>query len=783
MGANNRLGVYLSNTTFATLVGLVCPWWVENFYRTITEDHSRAYNASVDASTPDDPMNSSSSTTPPLPPGKLNHASSSSREAMELNIFPLDELSNTNLKQFQHLEHGRSFDNVPTLISDGELLISAGPLLMLAKASQKDSLYPYPAVDESPAHYGRNINGMSSADNSCVSFTDPESKNIFYYFTAQQAWNVLRTRASPDLHARFNRFLAVFRRGGSGKKRSTSNFSPETPISSGGSENSTNDGNSSIRQSKRRKNLSSETPSPTPTTNLYQSNPHFGGNNNNSNFLNNNTAPQPPGSIPNRLYPFPSLNSLPPLSYELEQMKEMVDDVLKDPTCRGFFAEALLDHEYATCVLGPKLRQLYEVSVPTQLAMLQYLRHGCLLSNESMHGFSDLAKSLSEVYCPKPFVNGDMFARMNRKIYNDDLSLAKRGKHPRTDLPKWALGGPQEACPMDEPRVETLKVKGKDKKYIIVEVDLIEAILTFYRDPKRRKLVKDGKIKYIFNFDNGVVASSTANQEDRSSTHLSISFAGMGALNHSSRSCILLKLATAKDNAEVFRAMNCMKTIEILDGLKLDISGGYGKEQIVEFECLSFTLDYVAMQSVTGRSSLGTTSSKFFDLIHSNCPRSLMREMNGDFMTFWPFMNIDSDFVRSLDDDLLEAHGFKMKPELKLVMDMVWHGPLHCLARSFNQFIGRICDFIHHISGAASVSSLQKALQKRIKAPAEETRGIGMCLKLGIGRFNKRYCVMQYGEFRSRPSLSDDIGILPGSSTINSLRSAVKSFMSPWDQL
>ena len=427
-------------------------------------------------------------------------------------------------------------------------------------------------------------------------------------------------------------------------------------------------------------------------------------------------------------------------THTISTLKRSVRELIDDPMSSTALIMELLSHPAADRLLQPYRQQLHARALPFKrlFQTIVYNRHNFSIKDK-IH-FSKISSLLGEIYSGKAS-DPQFFPMMGR---NDALqSLPATYGGPITlPSPRFAavLAG-AKAIPVAVAETVTQK-SGKRVSWVQLEVE--QALKTYFEDEEKKKLVcsgDGGELLFTTNFDHAVFTTSYRNDGGLGATHFSISFCNAGPLNHGWKRWVTLCLASTKDTHETYNMMNIDKIIKELQGITLTLSVGDGDPKSYTLKHHTHALDFPALQSAVGAAGFGSSSGKS-DVIQSTAPNRIFGVTSESILPMFHVpSNLTSAILIAMDEDELKRAGYTDPPSDSMVLNDATHGPMHAIARMFNQFNGSLFDLLSEMGGKKAVSMLEEALNENVSMG-----GVGLCFRMGQDKFTGKYKICQQGE-------------------------------------
>ena len=425
----------------------------------------------------------------------------------------------------------------------------------------------------------------------------------------------------------------------------------------------------------------------------------------------------------------------------------------------------LLSHPDVDRLLQPYRDRLHARALPLKrlFQIILFGRHH-FSSNDKIH-FSKMSSLFSKIYSGSDR-NEQFFPMVGR---NDALQSFPAGYGGNIAFPpphfSAVLAGPG-AIPVAVAKTVTQK---SGKCVSVVQLELKAALDTYFADEARRALVcsgDGGELLFTTNYDHAALTTSFRTDGGLGATHFSVSFCNAGALNHGWKGWVTLCLASTKDTHETYKMMNIDKIIEDLQGITLTKS--YTLKHHTQ------ALDYPALKSAVGAAGFASSSGKS-DVIQSTAPNGIFGVRSGSILpVFYVPSNLTSEKLIDMNEEDLKIAGYSSPPSHSMVLNDATHGPMHAIARMFNQLNGSIFDLLSEMGGKAAVRKLDKALNENVGMG-----GVGLCFRMLQDKFTNKYKICQQGEHSSfaftrrrsetirRFSLSDRVSELTLTTTTN----------------
>ena len=414
--------------------------------------------------------------------------------------------------------------------------------------------------------------------------------------------------------------------------------------------------------------------------------------------------------------------------------------LINDPVGSIVLITTLLSHPDVDRLLQPYRDRLHARALPLKrlFQIILFGRHH-FSSNDKIH-FSKMSSLFSKIYSGSDR-NEQFFPMVGR---NDALQSFPAGYGGNIAFPpphfSAVLAGPG-AIPVAVAKTVTQK---SGKCVSVVQLELKPALDTYFAVEARRALVCSGvggELKFTTNFDHAALTTSFRTDGGLGATHFSISFCNAGALNHGWKGWVTLCLASTKDTHETYKMMNIDKIIEDLQGITLTLSVDGGDPKSYKLKHYIHTLDFPALQSAAGAAGFGSSAGKS-DVIQSTAPNGIFGVTSNSIMPLFHVpANLTSKILNDMGEDDLKRAGYTCSPSRSLVLNDATHGPMHALARMFNQLNGSLFDLLSQMGGKAAITKLEKALNKEVGEG-----GVGLCFRMVQDKFTNKYKICQQGE-------------------------------------
>ena len=428
----------------------------------------------------------------------------------------------------------------------------------------------------------------------------------------------------------------------------------------------------------------------------------------------------------------------------ISTLKHSVRTLIDDPMGSTVLITELLSHPAVDRLLQLYRQQLHARALPLKrlFQTIVFNRHNFSINDKI--NFSKMSSLLGEIYSGKAS-DPQFFPMMGRNDALQSLPARYGGAiaHPPPHF-SAVLAGPN-AIPVAVAKFTVTQKSGKCVS--LVQLELEPALYTYFTDEARREVVcsgHGGELLFTTNFDHAVLTTSFRNDGGRGATHFSISFCNAGPLNHGWKGWVSLCLASTRDTHETYNMMNIDKIIEELQGITLTLSVGDGDPKSYTLKHHTHALDFPALQSAVGASGFGSSSGKS-DVIQSTAPNGIFGVRSGSILpVFHAPSNLTSGKLNDMNEEGLKRAGYSSPPSRSMVLNDATHGPMHAIARMFNQFNGSLFDLLSEMGGNAAVTKLERALNNNVRMG-----GVGLCFRMLQDKYTNKYKICQQGEHSS----------------------------------
>ena len=703
---------------------------------------------------------------PQTPPAKSKPASRPRASPTVNSPEWLSELKFLHARIFKDAEKPEPLHGVPVIQSSGQSFFASTPLLKLLRAHPNELNTTWGEFPQHERRPERIFSGLNERELGIREFVLPSAPHLAEWFSGNLTEFLIRKYGSATL---LLDFLAYKR---------------DIEPSSMPSIDTSDDAPSPVRKSARK---SIPTPTTIPRKTNEQRNPH-----NRQRRQQNrqpaqlNSISNPPHSLSDdvvtdpalggRIPPPASLRTKIPTVYDtptISTLKRSLRALFDDPMGYTVLITELLSHPAVDRLLQPYRQQLHARALPLKrlFQTIVYNRHNFSIIDK-IH-FSKISSLIGEIYSGKAS-DPQFFPMMGR---NDELQYFPARYAGAITLPpphfSAVLDGPN-AIPVAVAETVTQK---SGKRVSLVQLKLEPALYTYFTDEARRELVcsgHGGELPFTTNFDHAVLTTSFRNDGGNGATHFSISFCNAGPLNHGWKGWVTLCLASTRDTHETYNMMNIDTIIEELQGITLTLSVRDGGPKSYTLKHHTHALDFPALQSAVGAAGFGSSSGKS-DVIQSTAPNGIFGVRSGSILqVFHVPSNLTSKKLIDMNEEDLKIAGYSSPPSHSMVLNDATHGPMHAIARMFNQLNGSIFDLLSEMGGKAAVRKLDKALNENVGMG-----GVGLCFRMLQDKFTNKYKICQQGEHSSfaftrrrsetirRFSLSDRVSELTLTTTTN----------------